>query len=302
MTDSTLDKTGVIAALAAFLFWGLAPIYFQAMHSVGAWEVLAHRVLWSVPVLLLFLAVRDGRNIWNKLRLPLKSVLWLFVSAILIAINWLVFVWAVANEHILDTSLGYFSSPLLSVLMGFLILKEKLQPLQAVAIVIAAAGTIYLAFYLGRPPWIAITLALSFSLYGLVRKRLTVGPMLGLLWETMLMLLPALVYLTWQTIHAEQQFLKTTVGIDILLIGSGLVTVLPLIWFNVAAQKLPLSILGFLNYLAPCISFMVAVFLFGETFTNGHAVAFICIWTALALVSVEPYRRARRRLSGGNVG
>lgn len=302
MTDSTLDRNGVIAALAAFSFWGLAPIYFQAMHSVGPWEVLAHRVLWSVPVLLLFLAVRDGKNIWNKLRLPLKSVLWLFVSSVLIAINWLVFVWAVANEHILDTSLGYFSSPLLSVLMGFLILKEKLQPLQAVAIAIAAAGTVYLAFYLGRPPWIAITLALSFSLYGLVRKRLTVGPMVGLLWETLLMLLPALAYIAWQTFNAGQQFLQSSLGIDFLLIGSGLITVLPLIWFNVAAQKLPLSILGFFNYLAPCISFMVAVFLFGETFTNGHAVAFICIWTALALVSVEPYRRARKRLSGGNVG
>jgi len=302
MTDHTLDRNGVIAALAAFVFWGLAPIYFHALHSVSAWEVLAHRVLWSVPVLLLFLAIRDGRKIWSKLHLPLKSVAWLFVSALLIAINWLVFVWAVANEHILDTSLGYFSSPLLSVLMGFLILKESLQPIKVIAIVIAAAGTVYLAWYLGRPPWIAISLALSFSLYGLVRKRLTVGPMLGLLWETLLMLLPALVFVSWQNLKGNPQFLHATHGIDFLLIGSGLITVLPLIWFNVAAQKLPLSILGFFNYLAPSISFLIAVFLFGETFTQGHAVAFICIWSALVLVSIEPFRRAKRRLSGGNAG
>lgn len=302
MTDSTLDRNGVIAALAAFVFWGLAPIYFKALHSVSAWEVLAHRVLWSVPILLLFLGIRDGRKIWSKLRLPLKSVAWLFVSALLIGINWLVFVWAVANEHILDTSLGYFSSPLLSVLMGFLILKESLQPVKIVAIVIAAAGTVYLAWYLGRPPWIGITLALSFSLYGLVRKRLTVGPMLGLLWETLLMLLPALAYMVWQSGQGGTQFLQASRGIDMLLIGAGLVTVLPLVWFNVAAQKLPLSILGFFNYLAPTISFLIAVFLFGEIFTQGHAVAFVCIWSALALLSIEPFRRARQRLRGGHAG
>jgi chloramphenicol-sensitive protein RarD len=301
MTDSTLDRSGVIAALAAFGFWGLAPIYFQALRSVSAWEVLAHRVLWSVPILLLFLGIRDRGKIWSKLHLPLKTVAWLFVSASLIAINWLVFVWAVANEHILDTSLGYFSSPLLSVMMGFLILKESVKPIQVLAIIIAAAGTVYLAWYLGRPPWIAITLALSFSLYGLVRKRLAVGPMLGLLWEAVLILLPAMAYVTWLSINGNQKFLQGSLHIDFLLIGSGLITVLPLIWFNVAAKKLPLSILGFFNYISPCISFLVAVFLFGETFTHGHAVAFICIWSALALVSTEQYQRARKHLKGTNV-
>lgn len=302
MTDSTLDRSGVIAALAAFVVWGLAPIYFEALHLVGALEVLTQRVLWSVPILLLFLGIRDGRSIWTNLRLPWKTLAWLLVSALLISVNWLVYVWAVANEHILDTSLGYFSSPLLSVLMGYLILKESLQRAQVVAIVIAAAGTVYLAWDLGRPPWIAIALALSFSLYGLVRKRLTVGPMKGLLWETLLMLPPALTYIIWLTLNGQEKFLEVSVGVDFLLLGSGLITVLPLVWFNVAAQKLPLSILGFFQYLAPCISFTVAVFLFGETFTHGHAVAFICIWFALALVSIEPFHRARKRLRDGNAG
>lgn len=295
-TDKALDRDGVIAALAAFVFWGLVPIYYEAMHAVGAWEVLAHRVLWSVPVLLLFLVIRDGKNTLTKLRLPLKTLAWLMVSALTISVNWVVFIWAVSNGHILDTSLGYFSSPLLSVLMGYVFLKESLGPVKVVAIIIAAAGTVYLAFYLDRPPWVAITLALSFSLYGLLRKRLTVGPMTGLLWETMLVLIPCSVYLIWLSIQGQEQFLQVSWNIDLLLIGSGLVTVLPLIWFNVAAQKLPLSILGFFNYLAPCISFSVAVFMFGETFTRGHAVAFICIWSALALVSIEPFHRARKRL------
>jgi chloramphenicol-sensitive protein RarD len=165
-----------------------------------------------------------------------------------------------------------------------------------VAVVVAATGTIFLAWYLGRPPWIAITLAISFGIYGLVRKRLDVGPMLGLLWETALMFLPAVIYLSWLSSHSAQQFMNSSPGIDLLLVGSSLVTVLPLIWFNMAAQKLPLSILGFFQYIAPSMSFMLAVFLYGEQFTAGHAVAFGCIWLALLLVSIEPFRRARKRL------
>ena len=298
MTDQELDRGGVTAALAAFLFWGLVPIYYKALETVGSWEVLAHRVIWSVPVLALFLVIRDGRRFWGKLRLPLKSIAWLFLSGLVLSLNWLVFVWAVANEHILDTSLGYFGSPLVSVLLGFIILKERLSTLQVIAVSLAAAGTFYLAWFLGRPPWIAISLALSWGVYGLLRKRLDVGPMLGLLWETVLMLLPALAYLAWISAQASLQFLHTTVDIDLLLVGSSLVTVLPLIWFNMAAKKLPLSVLGFLQYLTPSMSFMIAVYLFGERFTFGHAVAFGCIWMALALVSIGPLRRSRRRLRG----
>jgi len=165
-----------------------------------------------------------------------------------------------------------------------------------VAVSVAAAGTIYLAWYLGGPPWIALTLAISFGVYGLLRKRLSVGPMLGLLWETSLMLLPALAYLLWLSSQSRLQFLHMSAGIDLLLVGSSLATVLPLIWFNMAAQKMPLTILGFFQYLGPSISFLVAVFLYGEHFSSGHAVAFVCIWFALALVSVEPFRRMRKRM------
>jgi len=295
-TEQKLDRGGVIAALTAFTFWGLVPIYYKGLQTVGAWEVLAHRVIWSVLILLLFLAIRDGKEFWKKLRLPLKSIGWLVLSGLTISVNWLVFVWAVAHDHVLDTSLGYFGTPVINVLFGYLFLKERLPMLQVIAVVVAAVGIIYLAWYMGRPPWIALTLALSFAFYGLLRKSLKVGPMLGLLWETALMLLPALAYLTWLSSQSSQQFLHVSISIDLLLVGSGLATVLPLIWFNMAAQKLPLSILGFFQYIAPSMSFLLAVYLYGEQFTAGHAVAFTCIWLALVLVSIDPFRRARRRM------
>jgi chloramphenicol-sensitive protein RarD len=301
MTDSTqhnLDRGGVYAALAAFTFWGLVPIYYKGLASVSAWEVLAHRVFWSIPILLLFLLVRDGKSFWKKLRLPLSSIAWLVLSGLTITVNWVIFVWAVGNDHILDTSLGYFGTPLVNVLLGYLFFKERLPTSQIVAVIMAALGTIYLAWFLGKPPWIAITLAISFGLYGLLRKRLDVGPMVGLLWETSLMLGPAIAYLAWLSSQGGHQFLHSSVGIDLLLVGSGLTTILPLIWFNMAAKKLPLSILGFFQYIGPSLSFLIAVFFYGEQFTFGHTVAFACIWLALVLVSVEPFRRARRRLRG----
>jgi len=297
-SEQKLDRGGVIAALAAFGFWGLVPIYYKGLQDVGAWEVLAHRVIWSVPLLLIFLVIRDRKQFIKKLRLPLSSIAWLVLSGLTVSINWVVFVWAVANDHILDTSLGYFATPLINVLLGYVFLKERLSPLQLIAVIVAAAGTLYLAWFLGRPPWIAITLALSFGLYGLLRKRLTVGPMLGLLWETALMFPVALTYLVWLYSLSGMQFLHVSASIDLLLVGSAFVTVLPLIWFNMAAQKLPLSILGFFQYLAPSMSFLIAVFLYDEHFSAGHAVAFACIWLALVMVSIEPFRRARRRLHG----
>lgn len=297
-SEQKLDRGGVIAALAAFGFWGLVPIYYKGLETVGAWEVLAHRVIWSVPLLVIFLSIRDGRQFLSKLRLPFSSIAWLVLSGLTVSINWVVFVWAVANDHILDTSLGYFGTPLVSVLLGYVFLKERLSRPQLIAVVVAAAGTFYLAWYLGRPPWIAIALAVSFGLYGLLRKRLTVGPMLGLLWETALMFPVALIYLLWLYSSSGLQFLHVSTSIDLLLIGSAFITVLPLIWFNMAAQKLPLSILGFFQYLAPSMSFLIAVFIYDESFTAGHAVAFACIWLGLALVSIEPFRLARRRLRG----
>lgn len=293
--------SGVSAALAAYIFWGLAPLYFKLIQSVPALEIIVHRILWSIPVLALFLIIRDGREFWAKMRLPPKTVLMLLLSGSLVATNWLVFVWAVTHGKVLSTSLGYFIGPLVNFLLGFLFLHERLSRIQTAAVVIAASGTVYLGWFLGAAPWIALSLAFSFGFYGLLRKKLDVGPMTGLLWETVLLALPALGYAIWLGSEGRLSFGHTTLGIDALLVLAGLVTTLPLIWFNVAARTLRLSTLGFFQYIAPSMTFLMSVFLFGEPFTHGHAVAFGCIWFALTMVSAETIRRSRRMKAAGTV-
>lgn len=289
------DRTGLVAALAAYVSWGLMPIYFKFLGAVSAWEIIAHRVIWAIPILLLFLLLRDGRALWRKLRITRRQLAWLAVSGTLIGANWLIFVWAVVNDHVLYTSLGYFINPLMNVAFGFLFLGERMTRLQKWAVAIAAFGTVYLAIYLGQPPWVSLVLALSFSLYGLVRKRLDVGPMTGLLWENLLLLAPALAFMVWIADEGRMSFLHGPASTDMLLIAGGLITVMPLIWFNMAAQRLTLTLIGFIQYLAPSMTFCLAVFLWDESFTQGHAVAFGCIWTALLLVTLGPLRARHAR-------
>jgi chloramphenicol-sensitive protein RarD len=288
-------RLGVAAALAAFIFWGLAPIYFKWIQHVSAYEIIAHRILWSIPLLAGFLLLRDGPGFWRRMVLPRRTLLTLLLSGVLVSSNWLIFVWAVNHDRILATSLGYFINPLVNVLLGFLFLHERLTRAQTAAVVIAAAGTAYLAWFLGAAPWIALALAITFGFYGLVRKKLDVGPMVGLLWETLLLLLPALIFVAWSLDRGVLEFGHGSLRLDLLLIGLGLVTILPLIWFNVAAKNLTLTAVGFFQYLAPTVTFMLAVFAYGEPFTRGHAVAFTCIWIALVLVSFDSLRIARRR-------
>jgi chloramphenicol-sensitive protein RarD len=296
---ASVDREGLAFALAAYVAWGLMPIFFKWIASVDALEIIAHRVIWAIPVLLLFLALRDRGKLFQRLRLSARQLAWLCVSGTLIAANWLIFVWAVVNDHVLYTSLGYFINPLMNVLFGFLFLGERMTTPQRWAVAMAAAGTAYLAWYLGQPPWVSLLLALTFAGYGLVRKRLDVGPMTGLLWENLLLLTPALAFLAWRAQAGALDFGAGDARLDLLLILSGLTTALPLIWFNAAAQRLTLTTIGFIQYLAPSMTFMLAVFLWGESFTRGHAVAFACIWTALLIVTLAPLRRrlARRPLS-----
>lgn len=290
-------RRGLAAAFAAYTAWGLMPIYFKWLAAVNAWEIIAHRVIWGVPVLLLFLLLRDGRALWPELRIDARQAGWLLISGTLIAINWLLFVWAVVHDQVLATSLGYFINPLINVLFGFVFLHERLSVWQKWAVGIAAAGTAFLAWYLGQPPWLSLALAVTFALYGLVRKRLDVGPMRGLMWEYLLLLGPSLVFLWWRQRNGVLDFGSGARITDLWLLLAGLLTVLPLIWFNMAAQRLTLTLLGFIQYLAPSMTFLLAVFLWGEPFTPGHAVAFACIWTALLLVSLGPIRqRARVRV------
>lgn len=290
----TPQRTGLAAAFAAYIAWGLMPIFYKGLVGVDPWEIIAHRIVWAIPVLLLFLFLRDGSALWSRLRLSRRQLAWLTLSGLLIGANWLIFVWAVVNDRVLATSLGYFINPLMNVAFGYLFLGERMSILQKTAVTIAAVGTAYLAVYLGQPPWISLALALSFALYGLVRKRLDVGPMTGLLWENLLLLAPALAWLAWSAGRGTMDFLHGQRFTDLLLVLSGLATVLPLIWFTTAVQRLRLTVIGFIQYLAPSMTFSLAVFLWGEPFTRGHAVAFGCIWFALLLVTLGPLGQRRR--------
>lgn len=291
-----VDRIGVGAALSAYIFWGLAPIYFKLIQSVAPMEIIAHRILWSIPVLAGFLILRDGPRFFRQMRLPFRTVMLLALSGTLVIFNWLIFVWAVTHDQILATSLGYFIGPLVNFLLGFLFLKERLTRIQGIGVVIAATGTLYLGWFLGAAPWISLSLAFSFGFYGLLRKKLDVGPMIGLLWETLLLAPAALVFIAWSLSSETLSFGQVGLRLDILLALAGLVTILPLIWFNLAARTLTLTALGFFQYIAPTLSFSLAVFFYGEEFTQGHAVAFGCIWFALFMVSFESLIRSKRNV------
>ncbi|HHL32166.1 MAG TPA: EamA family transporter RarD, partial [Oceanospirillales bacterium] len=253
---------GLAAALFCFIFWGFAPIYFKLIKQVPAIDIIAHRVIWGALFLLVFLLFKEHKKLFEVLKIPPKQFFILFISGLLVASNWLMFVWAVTHDQILATSLGYFINPLVNIFFGTLFLHERLTSTQKWALVIAASTTLYLGYYIGEPPWIALFLATTFGLYGLVKKKVQVKPLVGLMWETLLLMIPAIIYLLF---YAPQ----LPAAIDnsntyILLFFAGLVTILPLIGFNYATKKLSLTLIGFLQYIAPTISFLIAVIFYGE--------------------------------------
>jgi chloramphenicol-sensitive protein RarD len=279
------QQKGLAAALFCFTFWGFVPIFFKYIQHVPALTIIAHRVVWGGLFLLLFLAIRE-RRLWQVLKLSRQQILGLLLSGALVVGNWLIFVWAVTHDQILATSLGYFINPLINVFLGLIFLGERLNKWQTVSLILACASTIFLGIYLGQPPWISLALALSFGFYGLVRKKLDIRPLIGLFWETAIWTLPCVIYLLIMHQHNDHSFSSFTWTF---LVLAGLVTVLPLIGFNYAAKKLTLVIIGFMQYIAPSISFMIAVFLYGEEFTLGHRIAFGGIWLALILISWRPF-------------
>lgn len=287
----TSQPSGLAAAIFAFVFWGLAPIFFKQLNHVDALLIIAHRLIWGLIFLVLFLIARERSQFLTTIKIPAKTLLGLFLSGLLIVSNWLIFVWAVTHEQILATSLGYFINPLVNIILGTMFLQERLNRAQCIALLLAASATIYLGVFLGQAPWVALALAASFGLYGLTRKLLQVRPLVGLFWESMWFVIPALVYLLYAN-HSSQSFDNTTYAF---LVISGLVTVLPLVGFNYAAKKLSLTSIGFLQYIAPSISFIIAVLFYGETFTHGHQVAFTGIWSALMIVSLNSYNRRKNR-------
>jgi chloramphenicol-sensitive protein RarD len=280
-------RTGILSAALAFLCWGLFPLYFHAISEVPAMQILANRMLWSLAFLLIVLALRRQWGWLEQVRQP--RVFWSFVaSAILLAGNWLLYIWAVNNGHVIEASLGYFITPLVNIMFGYLLLKERLRRLQWAVIAIAALGVAWLTWQSGTVPWIALALAATFGGYGLLRKTAALGALEGLSFETMVLFPVAAVYIGWLTLHGENAFVNTASDTTRwLLLASGPITAIPLLLFASGARKIPLSILGLLQYLAPTIQFLLGVLLFKEAFTADRLVGFALIWAALALFAGE---------------
>lgn len=293
MVDNEIRR-GAVFAVAAFTFWGFTPLYYKLLGSVGSLEVLAHRILWTVVFGCLVLQLRRG---WSRLRVALKSrrtLLTLLVSSVLVSTNWLIFIYAVQTDRVLDASLGYYINPLVNVLLGIVILGERMSVARVIAVILAATGTLVLAAGHEGSPWIALCLAFSFGFYGLLRKQLKVPVVGALVVETGYLLPVTLAFLTWLAAQGGAAMPAQGVTISLLLVAGGPVTMLPLLWFTHAARRLPLSVVGLFQYIGPTLSFLLAVFVFEESFTRIHAVTFGCIWTGLAISTLDTLARARR--------
>lgn len=286
-TDAQEQNRGILFALSAYGMWGLFPIYFKSVASVTPFEILSHRVIWSLVFMALFIAA-TGR--WQTLMSNLrqqKLLTSLAVTAILISINWVTFIWAVGQGHILETSMGYFINPLVSLLLGTVFLGERLRKAQWMAVSLAIAGVSYQLILLGSLPWVALVLACSFGTYGLLRKRIVVDPFSGLMIETLLLSPFALLYLFWLEQQNQLAFISKNIEISGLLIAAGIVTSLPLICFATAAKRLTLTLNGLLMYITPSITFILAVVIYDEPLDSHRLITFALIWAGLILFTAE---------------
>lgn len=287
-------KRGPLIAAGAYLLWGVLPIYWRALDDVPALEIMLHRVVWSLAVVLILLALRrDERWLAEARRQPAMLRVFL-LTAVLLAINWLVYLWANNNGHIVETSLGYFITPLVSVALGMVVLRERMRRGQAAAVGIAALGVLYLALTAGGWLWISLALALSFGFYGLLRKTARLGSLEGLTVEMAILFLPALGYLLLLSARGEAAFGAGDAPTTLLLAFSGLVTAVPLLLFASGARLVPLTTLGLLQYIAPTMQFCIGVFLYREPFDQARLLGFSVVWLALAVYWLEGYRHRRR--------
>jgi len=297
-----VDKSvgGLISAVSAYLIWGFTPIYFKTLQEVPPFEILMHRMIWSFALLLILVCVfRRTHNFLMALK-NLHTMGILLGTTLIVGLNWFLFIWAINNDRILDASLGYFICPLVNVILGALILHEQLRRLQWAAVLSAAASVLYLTLNLGDFPWVSLTLAISFGFYALIRKTAPVEALEGLAIETLLMFIPAVIYLWWLDGHAGGAFLRVSGHIDLLLMGTALATAVPLLLFNLGARRLHLATIGFLQYIAPSCTFVLAVFIYHEPFSTAKALAFVVIWLALGLYSYDSvlHYRTVHRMAG----
>jgi chloramphenicol-sensitive protein RarD len=277
----------MLYAAGAYALWGLFPIYFKTLQQIPPLEILAHRMLWSLAFILILLT---SRRQWAWLGAVLKKpkVLAGFsASALLLAGNWLIYIWAVNNGHVVESSLGYFINPLLNVLIGSLVLRERLRPVQWAAVAIAACGVGWLTWHAGSLPWIALSLASTFAFYGLLRKTASLGPLEGLALETMVLFPLALCYMAYLLVHEEAVFTAAPSATQWLLALSGPLTAIPLLLFAAGARRISFSLLGLLQYIGPSLQLCLAIWLYREPFDTVRLTGFLIIWSALAIFSLE---------------
>ena len=285
-------RKGILYGIGAYALWGFFPIYWKLLQNVSALELIGHRIIWSFLLLLVVILVTKQ---WKEFRATVNlRTFWIYlIASLLIGGNWLMYVWAVNTGHIVETSLGYFINPLLSVLLGVIVMREKLRWSQWLPIVIAFVGVSYLTLKFGHLPWIALVLAFSFGFYGLVKKLAPLSSLHGLTLETGILFLPALAYLGFVEVNGTAAFIHTGIASGLLMIGAGLVTTVPLLMFASAAKQIPLSMVGVLQYLAPTIQFLLGIFIYKEEFDHVRLIGFSLVWLALLIFWAENYWASR---------
>lgn len=300
MSTATEQRNGLWATTLAFIMWGLFPLYWHLLQGVPSSLIIAHRIVWSAVLLVGGLAIVRGwgwlREVWATPRR-----FWMLgLSSVLIACNWGLYIWAVNAGHVVETSLGYFINPLFSVVLGVLVLRERLGRLQWLAVALATLGVIWLTWQSGRPPWIAFGLAVTFGLYGLLRKLVVVDSVSGLGVESLYMVAPALAYVLWaETGHGGGFISGWGLFNDVLLVTAGVVSAVPLIAFAYGVRRVPLTVVGLLQYIAPTLQFLVGVLVFREPFNAEQLVGFALIWAGLAVFAVAGLRAAARARAAG---
>ncbi len=291
-----MQSKGVLYAIGAYLIWGLFPVYWTQLENVPALQIIGHRITWSFILLLLALVI-SGRVGAFRSELRPRTIAIYLAAALLIGTNWFIYVWAVTHGFVVEASLGYFINPLFSIILGTIFFGERLRPAQWAAIGLAAIGVVYLTFSYGSLPWIALLLAATFGLYGLVKKTAPLGSFFGLTLETGLLFLPAIAYLVACELLGSGAFLHSGTFRDGLMVGAGLVTTVPLLLFAAALPRVPLSTIGLLQYMNPTLQFLLGVFVYHEPFTHDRLIGFGFVWLGLALFWAESL--IARRLGGG---
>jgi len=307
-TAADRHRSGLWVAAASFVLWGLMPLYWHLLKAVPSLQIVAHRIVWSALMVVAWLLWTQGRG-WLRVALTRPRAAWMLaLSGVLIGVNWGLYIWAVNAGHVVETSLGYFINPLLNVVIGVLFLRERLNPWQWLSVAIATTGVVWLTFNYGSFPWIALSLAASFGAYGLVRKLVAVPPVRGLGVESLYLLLPALALLLWGESHGDGGFIAHG-GVaswgwfaGALLVFGGILTALPLIGFADAVKRIPYSMVGLLQYIAPTLQLLCGVLVLGESFDRDRAIGFAFIWMALAIYAADGLLRARAKPAAAATG